>query len=144
MTSATSVRVELGERSYDIEVGSGNFAHAVDFLIDCKPFSHAILVTDENVDPLYADPLGDRLTDQDIHVNVMVLDPGETSKSVDIAADMWEALLDEGADRQSVVIAVGGGVVGDLAGFVAATFARGLTFFQPMSFSGLPGKRLEP
>jgi 3-dehydroquinate synthase len=130
MAAAGIVRVDLGERSYDIDVGSGNLDKAADFLLGRKSFTHAILVTDENVDPLYADPLGDRLIDRDVHVNVMVLDPGETSKSVDVAAEFWEAMLAEGADRQSVVIAVGGGVVGDVAGFVAATFARGLTYFQ--------------
>lgn len=130
MLPTANVRVSLGERSYDIEVGSGNLTAAAEFFLSRKHFSHAILITDDNVDPLYADPLGDRLTDQDVHVNVMVIDPGETSKSIDVAAEMWEAILEQGADRQSVVIAVGGGVVGDLAGFVAATYARGLTFFQ--------------
>jgi 3-dehydroquinate synthase len=55
---------------------------------------------------------------------------GEASKSVDCAASLWEELLDVGTDRRSVVLAVGGGVIGDLAGFVAATFARGLPWLQ--------------
>jgi 3-dehydroquinate synthase len=63
-------------------------------------------------------------------IDILVVDPGETSKSTEVADDLWKALLAEGADRQSVIVAVGGGVVGDLAGFVAATFARGLDFFQ--------------
>ena len=130
MEPPQNVRVSLGERSYDIEVGSGNLADVPAFFLARKEFTHAVVITDDNVDPLVADPLGDRLTDEDIHVNVMVVDPGETSKSIDVAAELWEAMLEEGADRQSVVIAVGGGVVGDLAGFVAAAFARGLTFFQ--------------
>ena len=64
MDSPTNVRVELGERSYDIEVGSGNLAHASQFLLGCKTFTHAILVTDENVDQPYADPLGDARVDR--------------------------------------------------------------------------------
>ena len=56
--------------------------------------------------------------------------PGEQSKSPEVAADLWEQLLDQGADRKTVVVALGGGVVGDLAGFVAATFTRGLRFVQ--------------
>ena len=57
-------------------------------------------------------------------------EPGEESKSVDVAAGLWEGLLELGADRKTVVAAVGGGVVGDLAGFIAATYARGLRFLQ--------------
>ena len=63
-------------------------------------------------------------------VDILSSMPGEQSKSPDVAADLWEQLLDQGADRKSVVVALGGGVVGDLAGFVAATFARGLRFVQ--------------
>jgi 3-dehydroquinate synthase len=61
---------------------------------------------------------------------VISIEPGEASKSIEAAAGLWEGLLELGADRKSVVAAVGGGVVGDLAGFIAATFARGVRFFQ--------------
>jgi 3-dehydroquinate synthase len=61
---------------------------------------------------------------------VLVVEAGEVSKAPDVATDLWEQMLEQGADRQTVVIALGGGVVGDLAGFVAATFARGLSFVQ--------------
>ena len=61
---------------------------------------------------------------------MLVVEPGEQSKSVESAAGLWDKLLELGADRKTVVVAVGGGVVGDLAGFVAATFARGLPFVQ--------------
>ena len=60
----------------------------------------------------------------------VVVEPGEPSKSIETAAGLWEGLLELGADRKTVVVAVGGGVVGDLAGFVAATYARGVRFFQ--------------
>ena len=60
----------------------------------------------------------------------MSVEAGEQSKSPEVAAELWEQMLDQGADRKSVVVALGGGVVGDLAGFVAATFARGLRFVQ--------------
>ncbi|MEK6246795.1 MAG: 3-dehydroquinate synthase, partial [Planctomycetales bacterium] len=61
---------------------------------------------------------------------LLVVDPGEQSKSTDVASQLWETMLTEGVDRQTVVVAVGGGVVGDLAGFVAATYARGIPFVQ--------------
>ncbi|MCG8451518.1 MAG: 3-dehydroquinate synthase [Pirellulales bacterium] len=124
------MRVALGERSYDIQIGSGNLAELSAFLHQRTGSSHAVLVTDNHVDTLYADRLGDQLTDDSWDVHVLVVDAGERSKASEVAVDLWETMLEEGADRQSIVVAVGGGVVGDLAGFVAATFARGLEFFQ--------------
>lgn len=123
-------RVELAERSYDIEIGSSNLASLPKFLRQRSRSSHAVLVTDTNVDKLYADKLGDALADDQWEVHVLVVDAGERSKLPEVAFELWETMLAESTDRQSSVIAVGGGVVGDLAGFVAATFARGLDFFQ--------------
>jgi 3-dehydroquinate synthase len=125
-----TVRVELSARSYDIEIGSGTLSHVSDFLAARCKLSHVVLITDTNVVPLVGEPVAERLTEAGVELEVMVVDAGESSKCADVAADLWESMLDEGADRQSVVVAVGGGVVGDLAGFVAATFTRGLSFFQ--------------
>lgn len=125
-----TVRVSLAERSYDIEIGSGSLAGLSDFLRARSNSDHAVIVTDSIVDELYADDAGDALVDDGWEVNVLVVEPGETSKSTEAADDLWNALLADGADRQSIVVAIGGGVVGDLAGFAAATFARGLSFFQ--------------
>ncbi|MEO0530881.1 MAG: 3-dehydroquinate synthase [Planctomycetota bacterium] len=124
------VKVELAERSYDIQIGSGLLEQAVSFVADRGGARHIAVVTDENVDPLYGDPLADRFIDAGVEAHVLVVEAGETSKSTDVAADLWETMLDEGCDRQTVVVAVGGGVVGDIAGFIAATFTRGLRFFQ--------------
>ncbi len=123
-------RVELAERSYDIEIGGGNLAGLAHFLRERSRSSHAVIITDTNVDTLYADKLGDLLVDAHWEVHLLVVDAGERSKLPEVAFDLWETMLEEGSDRQSIVVAVGGGVVGDLAGFVAATFARGLDFFQ--------------
>ena len=127
---ANTTRVNLAERSYDIQIGSGNRAALAPFLRERTSSNHAVLITDTNVDPLYADHLGDQLTDDSWEVHILVADAGEASKCADVATDLWETMLNEGTDRQSIVLAIGGGVVGDLAGFVAATFARGLQFFQ--------------
>lgn len=123
-------RVELADRSYDIEIGSGNLETLPAFLRKRSRSLHAVIVTDTNVDKLYADKLGDTLTENDWEVHLLVVDAGERSKLPEVAIELWETMLAEGADRQSAVLAVGGGVVGDLGGFVAATFARGLEFFQ--------------
>lgn len=125
-----NVRVALAERSYDIEIGSGLLARLPEFLRERTKSEHAVLVTDSNVDELYADGAGDALVGDGWEVDIFAIEAGELSKSVESAEELWNALLSEGADRGSAVIAIGGGVVGDLAGFVAATFARGLEFFQ--------------
>ncbi|RIK70705.1 MAG: 3-dehydroquinate synthase [Planctomycetota bacterium] len=125
-----TVRVDLAERGYDIEIGSGTLGGLPQFLRRRTDSDHAVIITDSTVDELYADDAGDLLVGEGWEVNVLVCDPGETSKSTEVADDLWNALLAEGADRKSIVVAMGGGVVGDLAGFVAATFARGLEFYQ--------------
>lgn len=125
-----TVRVALAERSYDIEIGSGTLAGLPEFLRARTKSDHAILITDSNVEELYADAAGDRLVGDGWEVDIFAIEAGEPSKSVEAVDELWNAMLDEGADRQSVVVAIGGGVVGDLAGFAAATFARGLEFFQ--------------
>ncbi|MEM9187340.1 MAG: 3-dehydroquinate synthase [Planctomycetota bacterium] len=124
------VRVKLGDRAYDIEIGRGNLAGVAAFLKARRDVAHAVVVTDANVDPLHGDRAADLLTEEQIEAHVLVIDAGEGSKAPEVAHDLWETMLEEGVDRGSVVLAVGGGVVGDLAGFVAATFARGLDFFQ--------------
>jgi 3-dehydroquinate synthase len=120
----------LGPRSYDIEIGAGQLARAGQFLAARAEVSHAVVITDANVVRPYAEQVQDVLASAKTRVDLAVIEPGEPSKSVAAAASLWERLLHAGADRKSVVVAVGGGVVGDLAGFVAATYARGLPFFQ--------------
>jgi 3-dehydroquinate synthase len=125
-----TVHVNLGRRSYDIEIGSGNLTSAHRFCRADHDDAHAVIITDTNVDPLYSEPVADALVEAGSEVDVLVVDAGEPSKAPDVAAELWEQMLEQGADRQTVVIALGGGVVGDLAGFVAATFARGLDLVQ--------------
>jgi 3-dehydroquinate synthase len=125
-----TVHVDLGPRSYDIEIGSGNLAGAARFCDVDQDDAHAVIITDEHVDELYTDPLVEALEGHGIQIGVLVVEPGEPSKSAEVAAELWERMLDEGSDRQTIVVALGGGVVGDLAGFVAATFGRGLRFVQ--------------
>lgn len=91
---------------------------------------HALLLADERVEEPHAKAAAKRLSDAGLAVDLILVESGEESKSIEMADQLWNALLDRGADRKSVVVAVGGGVIGDLAGFVAATFARGLDFFQ--------------
>ncbi|MGL4512237.1 MAG: 3-dehydroquinate synthase [Lacipirellulaceae bacterium] len=130
MSESSTVRVALAERSYDVVIGNGVFAGAVDFVRERGGAEHVVVITDDIVDELYGDAMAERFAQDGVESQVLVIDAGEPSKCPDVAADLWQTMVDEGCDRQSVVMAVGGGVVGDLAGFVAATFARGLRFFQ--------------
>ncbi len=125
-----TVHVNLAERSYDIQIGAGNIAETGRFLADRAKVTHVVLITDDHVQKPHAMRVAESLGDEDIETDVIAVEPGEESKSLDIAAALWQSLLDLGADRKTVVAAVGGGVVGDLAGFIAATYARGLRFLQ--------------
>ncbi|MFV1967000.1 MAG: 3-dehydroquinate synthase [Pirellulaceae bacterium] len=128
--SVTTVRVQLSERSYDIEIGTGNLDRAGEFLSSCVAASHVVIVTDRNVKNPHANHVCRSLTESGKRVDVVVVDPGEGTKSVAQAEALWQALLTRATDRRSVVVAVGGGVVGDLAGFIAATYARGIDWVQ--------------
>jgi 3-dehydroquinate synthase len=124
------VHVNLGPRSYDIEIGSGNLARVAQFCDPEQEDSHAVIITDSNVDELFSEPIGDALQEAGAQVDILVAEAGEHSKSPEVATDLWEQLVDQGADRKTIIVALGGGVIGDLAGFVAATFSRGLRFVQ--------------
>ncbi len=128
--STQTVRVSLAERSYDIQIGAGTLAEAGRFLAERAKVTHVVLITDEHVRQPHAMRVAESFGEQEIEVDVISVEPGETSKSIDAAAGLWQGLLELGADRKTVVVAVGGGVVGDLAGFIAATYARGLRFLQ--------------
>jgi 3-dehydroquinate synthase len=128
--SIETIRVSLGERSYPIEIGTGNLNEAGAFLKDLGGAARVVVVTDSNVEPLYASQVGESFTEEGFDVDLVVVDAGEPSKAAAIAEAAWEKMLDVGTDRQSVVVALGGGVVGDLAGFIAATYARGIRYLQ--------------
>lgn len=129
-SSAELVNVALGERSYTIEIASGNLRRLGEFVRERRKCTHAVIITDAHVESPHANLAAESLAAAGAAVDLLVVEPGEQTKSTESAAWLWQKLLELGADRKSVIVAVGGGVVGDLAGFVAATFARGLAFFQ--------------
>ncbi len=126
-----TVYVSLAEKSYSIDVDSGNLEKIGPTLASFDRVSKCIVLTDENVNRLgLSGRVAESIADAGIDVCVLTIAAGEQSKAIETAATLWEALLDEGTDRRSVLVAVGGGVIGDLGGFVAATYARGIRFFQ--------------
>lgn len=126
----SAIDVQLGQRSYTIEIGTGNLRALGELTGRWCRLSHAVVITDQNVESQHAQQAAASLAEAGAEVDVLVIEAGEESKSVDSAALLWDQMLAVGIDRKTVVVAVGGGVVGDLAGFVAATFARGLALVQ--------------
>ncbi|MEZ6134726.1 MAG: 3-dehydroquinate synthase [Pirellulaceae bacterium] len=125
-----TVHVELLERAYPIHIGSGLTANVPQWLREEFPRArHAVLIADENVQYV-TDTVQKGLVDSDMRCTLAPVPSGEASKSVQMAEQLWQRMLAEHTDRGSLVIAIGGGVVGDLAGFMAATFARGLPLVQ--------------
>ncbi len=130
MENERNVRVNLSERSYNIAIGSGNLPDVGAFVAGLGTTTHAVVITDTNVVGLHGQRCADSLIEAGIRVDLEVVPAGEASKSIANVDHLLQRLLAHGADRKSIVVAAGGGVVGDLAGFVAATYARGVAFVQ--------------
>jgi 3-dehydroquinate synthase len=124
------VHVDLGERGYDITVDSGNLPALGCLVRALEPATHAVVVTDRNVLAPHGRIAVDSLQATGMRVDLLTVEAGEGAKSIAVAESLWSQLAALKADRKSLVVAVGGGVIGDLAGFVAATYARGLRFVQ--------------
>ncbi len=120
-----TLNVDLGPRRYDIIVTSGDLAGVGPFARNACAGSAAFVVTDENVLP-HAQIVEVALRASGYKTALAIRPAGEAQKSLAVAAELFDGLIDLPADRKTVVVAVGGGVMGDLAGFVAATYARGL------------------
>ena len=125
-----TVHVALADRSYPIHIGRDLCSSLPGWLqSQCGHSRHAVMVYDQNVEPI-ADRYGAELKQAAYRLTRLAVPSGEAAKSIAEATRLWDAMLDDHTDRGSLVIAVGGGVVGDLAGFVAASFARGLPLVQ--------------
>ena len=125
----STVRVQLGCRSYDIVVTTDDRQGLGPFARQRIRGNLAFLVSDTNVQP-HAEAAEQALQAAGFRTSLAVLPPGEDQKALSVAAHLYDRLADLQADRRTVVIPVGGGVVGDLAGFVAATFNRGLSLLM--------------
>jgi len=126
----TCVNVDLDENSYPIRIGKDLLDCAGDMINDILPGSNCAIVSDKNVAELYLNRLKKSLEKNNIrHIDIIV-DPGEASKSFATFQQVASQILDARFERNDVVIGLGGGVVGDLAGFVAATIRRGMNFVQ--------------
>ena len=129
--SATqSLRVELGERAYEILVGPGLIAHAGEAIAPLMRRRQAVVVTDEIVAGHFLGPLRDNLSAAGISHEAIILAPGEATKDLGHYGRLVDDILACGVERGTMLVALGGGVVGDITGFVAATLLRGIDFVQ--------------
>lgn len=123
------VDIALGDRSYPILIGAGLLADAAAF--ETVPAGgDAWVVSNVTVAPLYADRLRETLSRRHKRVQLISLADGESHKTWDSMERIFDALLEQGADRNTTLYALGGGVVGDMAGFAAACYMRGVPFVQ--------------
>ena len=130
INSTHAVDVHLGPRSYQISIGAGVLDKAGAVVTACCSAPHAVVVTDENVEQPHAMAVAKSLQNSKVQTDLVVLPSGESTKSIEVAEQLWKKCLEVGVNRKSIIVAVGGGVIGDLAGFIAATYARGIRFFQ--------------
>ncbi|BAU28892.1 3-dehydroquinate synthase [Aneurinibacillus soli] len=124
--------VELGERSYPIWIGPGVRQKLADLLQQAgiAPGRKLFVVTDQNIAPLYLEDTVQLLTEGGYAVHHFIVPAGEEAKSLAIYEQIMTEALTIGLDRKSAFLALGGGVVGDLTGFAAATYMRGVAFVQ--------------
>ncbi len=125
-----TLHVPMGERSYDIFIGDGAISHAGSLIKDILKAPRAIIVTDENIAPSWLEPLKTSLNYAGIKTREIILPPGEHTKSVSHLEQLLDNLLENNIDRKTTLIALGGGVIGDLTGFAAAVIMRGVDFVQ--------------
>jgi 3-dehydroquinate synthase len=124
------LNVNLSERSYPILIGPGLLSCPGDWLPEDTKSRPVFVITDSNVRPLYGDRLASEVSARAARLHVIEIAAGEGSKSYATFERVLEEMIANGLTRGSLVLALGGGVVGDLAGFVAATAMRGVDFIQ--------------
>lgn len=130
MSDTKRVRVELGERSYDILIGEDLLAEAGRLIAPMVRQPRVFVLTDDTVGGLYADMLSESLSRAGLAMRLKSVAPGEGSKSWAVLGEALDWLLSEGAGRDDVLIALGGGIVGDLTGVAASLMKRGMKFVQ--------------
>lgn len=124
------IAVELGANSYDIFIGNRLDDQLKSFVANKKFSRKALLITDSNVGALFGERILNAIQSTGLNVKLITVDAGEISKSLSTAEFIYSAAIEHKLDRKSAIFALGGGVVGDLSGFIAATFLRGIPFIQ--------------
>ncbi len=124
------VNVALGSKSYPVYIGAGLLARAGSYLKERGFNGRLVVITDSTVKKLYGDMLGRALEGDGFQVDILEVPPGEEQKTLENAGRLYRGLTAVHVERATPVLALGGGVIGDLAGFVAATYQRGVPLVQ--------------
>ncbi len=124
------LHINLDEKSYNIFIERGIFQEIGKYISKVYKKKKVVVVTDTNVDSLYGDKLVKNLENSGYIPSKVVFDAGEENKNFDTLTEVYEKIIDSGIKRGDMLIAFGGGVVGDLAGFAASTIYRGMDFIQ--------------
>jgi len=125
-----AVGVELGNRSYGIYIGDGLIGQAGQVLSTIALHKRTAIITNTTIAPLYLEQLKSALHAHGFSTSEIILPDGEQFKTLDSMRVIYDQLLSLGLDRSCALIALGGGVIGDMTGFAAATFLRGIPFVQ--------------
>lgn len=126
----TTVEVSLGDRSYSVHIGAGLLDKLDSLFPNTIKGKNCAVITDSNVSPLYLDTVTRALKNTGFTVTPVTVPAGEQSKSMTVVEEVCAAMTSARLDRSSFVVALGGGVIGDLAGFAAAIYYRGIPFIQ--------------
>ncbi|MBZ5487196.1 3-dehydroquinate synthase [Halomonas aquamarina] len=127
-TAQRTLDVALGDRSYPIHIGTGLLSDP-QALVPYLAGKQVMVVTNETIAPLYLEALCATLPDE-FDVRTVVLPDGEQYKSIEQVGRIWDALLEAGFNRRCTLVALGGGVIGDMVGYAAASYQRGVAFIQ--------------
>jgi len=124
------IRVNLSSNSYNIYIDTGLLERIGDTLVKEKAPCKTLLITDTNIEKVYGSIVTESLKRNKFDVRLVSLQPGEEQKTLGTACILYDACFDHKLDRNALIVALGGGVVGDISGFVASTFMRGIPFIQ--------------
>ena len=125
-----TIRVNLSVNSYNIHIDKGLLEKIGDILVKENAPCKTLLITDKNIEKVYSSIISESLRENKFDVRLVTLKPGEEQKTLETAGILYDTCFDHKLDRNSLIVALGGGVVGDISGFVAATFMRGIPFIQ--------------
>ena len=125
-----SAKIDLKDNAYEVIVSKGILNDCGNYISNLEIGNKCAIISDSNVAPLYASKVSESLANNNIKSELIVVDAGESSKSLESVEKICRKMIKTGHDRHVFVIALGGGVIGDLAGLVASVFYRGVPFIQ--------------
>lgn len=125
-----TLTMNLQTNSYDIIISEGIFDSMPDYIKNVYNGSRIVIITDVNVNEIYGEAITKNFTNKGFEIYKITLESGEDSKSIKVLTSIYSKLIENKITRSDMIVAFGGGVVGDVAGFAAATYMRGIPFIQ--------------